>query len=217
MPKRRVNHSRIPRFETEIHCPGNIVLVQNFLPAPSTVSRAENAALLVRTEAAAHRRHQHDIRIAWIDQDPSNVPRFRKSKMLPRRSRINGFVNSIPIRDVGIEIIFPAPHINDARIRRRKRQCPNRRDRLLVENWLPHRSAIGRLPHASAIRPEIINARISRHTSHGIHFPAAKRPNHPPFHFRIERRGDFLSAVDPRQHKSRGPQDRGTKDDSKCP
>ena len=139
-----------------------------------------------------------------------------KAEMLPRRSRINGVVDAISVRDVGIEIVFSASHVNDVGIRRSKCQRPNGRDRFFIENWLPHCAAVSCLPDASAIRPEIIDTGISRHTGHGVHLSGAKWPDHSPFHFGIERFWNLLCAVDYSHRKSRGPQDRKSeKEDSK--
>ncbi len=81
-----------------------------------------------------------------------------------------------------IWIVFSASHVNDVGIRRSKYQRPNGRDRFFIENWLPHRAAVSRLPdHASATRPEIIDTGISRHTGHGVHPSGAKWPDHSPF------------------------------------
>src|SRR5882762_6563731 len=48
VPQGRVNHVRISRLKTEIHRRCHIVFVQNFLPTPPAICRAENSSLFVR-------------------------------------------------------------------------------------------------------------------------------------------------------------------------
>src|SRR6267378_750180 len=182
VPQRRIHHSRISRLKTEIHSCSNIVFVQDFLPCPPAVRRTENSALFVGPRTVAHRRNQDDIRIVWIDQDSSYMSRVFQSGVLPVLSAVKRLVNSLSIAAVGKNRIHARSNVNDVRTRRRQRHRSNRSDRLLVENWLPHRPSVRRFPHAPAIRRKIIDRRIPRHARHGVHFSGAKWPNHPPFH-----------------------------------
>src|SRR5712691_11921163 len=114
VPKRREDHARIARFETEVHGAGYIVLEQNSPPRASAVNGPKNAALLVRSEAVTHGSHEHDVRIAWVHKDARNVPRVRKADVLPRLSAIRRFVDAISVRNVGIKAVHSGTHVNDA-------------------------------------------------------------------------------------------------------
>src|SRR5260370_20084619 len=74
VPKRREDHARIARFETEVHGAGYIVLEQNSPPRASAVNGPKNAALLVPSEAVTHGSHEHDVRIASVHTAARNVP-----------------------------------------------------------------------------------------------------------------------------------------------
>src|SRR6266481_1101659 len=100
VPKRREDHARIARFETEVHGAGYIVLEQNSPPRASAVNGPKNATLLVRSEAVPHGRYEHDVRIARVHKDAPNVPRAREPKVLPRLSAIRRFIDAIPAGNV---------------------------------------------------------------------------------------------------------------------
>ena len=120
------------------------------------------------------------------------MPSVLQSEMLPRRSIIHGLVNPIAIGNVGIDVIFSAADINDVRVRGRERQRPDRSHRLAVKDGFPCGAAVGRLPHATAIRAKVINGWITRNSRHGIYFTASKRANHPPLHPGIQIGIDLL-------------------------
>src|SRR5260370_6980656 len=107
VPKRRDDHARIARFETEVHGAGYIVLEQNSPPRASAVNGPKNAALLVRSEAVTHGSHEHDVRIAWVHKDARNVPRFRKSDVLPLLSAIRRFSDALSVRKLGKYPLHP--------------------------------------------------------------------------------------------------------------
>ena len=139
------------------------------------------------------------------------MSRVLQSDMLPVLPAINGLVNSISVAAVGKNRIDARSYVNDVRIRRRQSHSPDRRDLLLVENRLPDRAPVRRFPHPSAVRPKIVDARIARNPRDGIHLSRAERPDHSPFHFRIERFGNLLRVANSRKQKSRGPKERRTK------
>src|SRR5204863_3424343 len=55
MPQGRVHRARISRLKTKIYCRRDIVFVEDFLPASSSIRRPENSALFVRPGTVAHR------------------------------------------------------------------------------------------------------------------------------------------------------------------
>src|ERR1700674_6053982 len=104
--------------------------------------------------------------------------------MLPGCPSIRGLLHAIPRGDVAIEVIFTGAHVNDVQARRRKRERSDRSNLFLVEDRVPDGATVRRLPHASAIRTEIINTGISWDACDGIHLSAAERSDHSPFHLR---------------------------------
>src|SRR3954469_12208065 len=74
-PERRVEHARILRIHRQIDRTSGIVDEEHLLPVATTIAGAEDAAHRIWSRAMTHRGDVGDIRIAWVDDDPRDVPR----------------------------------------------------------------------------------------------------------------------------------------------
>src|ERR1700676_372355 len=103
-------------IERDIDRAGLRILIQNFFPSLSAVSRAENAALFVIAERVPERRDERDVWIFRVHDQSANSTRVWKPDKLPGFSGINGFVHAVSADDVAADASFARPHIDDVRI-----------------------------------------------------------------------------------------------------
>ena len=81
--------------------------------------------------------------------------------MRPRHAAVSGPVNSIAVRDVIARISFAGSDPDIARVAWRNRYGADRCDGLTVEDGLPRRHRVARLPHTAPGRADIGERRIA--------------------------------------------------------
>src|SRR6266850_3199665 len=106
--------------------------------------------------------------------------------MLPSLAAVGGLVNSVSGREIGPAQSFSAAHINNFGIGWRNRQRANRACGLPVENRQPSLALVGGFPNAAVVYAYVEDVGLAGNAANGNRAPAAKRPNHPPAHLRVE-------------------------------
>src|SRR5208282_5561149 len=112
LPHRREHDVRIRGIKCQVDRARFIVLVKHFLPRFPAIQRAEDAALLVRPEFMPQRRHEHDVRVFRVHDQPANLPRVFQSNVRPGFPRVRGFVHAIAVRTRAADAPFARAHVD---------------------------------------------------------------------------------------------------------
>src|SRR5438445_13819149 len=92
------------------------------------------------------------------------------------------FIDSVTVRAVAANAGFAGADVDHVVIRVRDRDAADGRGALLVEDRLPHTSAVGRLPHTAGYRAEVIDIGLAGDAGHCQHASAAEGANGAPAH-----------------------------------
>ena len=178
----QVDRSRVP------------IAVQDLVPRPSTIVRAEHAPLLVGPVRVAQRRHPHPVRIPGIHQDAADAARVVQSDVPPRLPAVVRAVHSVAGRVRGADVRFAGPHVQDGRVRRRHGDRPDGCDGLAVEARSPGETRVAALPHAAVHGAEVEVLGLARHAGGGHRAPRAEGPDQAPAHPREQGGIELLGA-----------------------
>ncbi len=154
--------------------------VEHSLPVLPSVGGFVDAPLFVRTISVPQHPHIHRARIRWINQDAADLAGVVKTDVLPGCSSVIAAVHAIARGQIGTNIGFARAHVNHLWIGRSDDKCANGSDRLVIEDWLPNRASICRLPHAAIHAAEEEVPFAARHAADRGHPPGTKRPDQPP-------------------------------------
>ena len=127
-------------------------------------------------------RDQHDVGIARVDDDRSDVARVFQSDIVPGPAGVGRFVNAVAVRDVAAQTGFAAARIKNVGVGVGHRDGADRRDALVIERRSPSQAAVGALENSSGNRAEVIGVGIAGNSGDGEHAAAAKRSDLPPLH-----------------------------------
>src|SRR5689334_4391787 len=104
-----------------------------------------------------------EIGIVGMDDDVADLLRTSEPDVLPGLPAIARLEHAIALRDVGSHVRFAGADVDDARIRRRNRDRPNRPDLLIVEDRAPRPARIARFPDAAVHAAKVEVLRLPRH------------------------------------------------------
>ncbi len=185
----RVGHLRIAVVEKDVRCARRSVGWQHTRPRPSAVGGAIDAAfhrLWRRLRCGgggsragragggslprSHRRDQQRVGVARIDRDAADVLRSGESGAGPRAAGVRRLVDTLP-RGERPSRLIAGSDVDDGVIRRRDGHGADRRNVHGVENRLPRRARVRRLPHAPFGQPGVIGRRVTRDARRGGHVP----------------------------------------------
>jgi hypothetical protein len=176
------------------------IRIEDFLPGLAAVRGLEHPALRILRIGAAQRRHHHHIRIPRIDPQVADMLRLIQANVLPRLTRVCGFVNAVAHIDGAADHAHVArTHVNHVRPGGRHRHRADGRYRDLIEDGSPHRPGVHGLPQTAPGRAHIIDRGIACNTRDRRHAARAEWPDLPPLHARKRLRGNR-----PCQHRDRG-------------
>ena len=83
------------RIHHDVHRAGLGTARQHLLPSDAAVHGAINAALFVGRELMAQGRDEHDVRIARIHDDRTDLLRLFQAHVLPGATRVGRFINAV--------------------------------------------------------------------------------------------------------------------------
>src|SRR5262249_29122987 len=164
LPHAGEQHLRRLRVEGDIGGAGVSVAEEDALPRLSPVEGAVDAALLVGSERLAEDRRVGDVWVLRVDDDRADLT-FLLPDMLPGLAGVLGLVDTVAGSDVAPDVRLAGADVDHARIGRRQRNRPARRDRLVVEDRLPDVAAVAPFPHARHRAGGIVGLRVARHTA----------------------------------------------------
>ena len=191
----------------EVDGPGIGILVQHFGPGAPAVGGAEHAALGIGAVGVSQRRDEHNVGIPRIYEHLPDVPRLGEAECVPVSTAVGGLVDAGAVGDVGADRRLAGPHVDHVRIGRRQGKCPDRGDRLVVEQRLPGDAGVPRAPHAAVHGTEVERGRIAGDSGHRQHAAAAVRPDEAPPQRAVRVRRDGLGGC--RDPEGQGDRERG--------
>ena len=130
----------------------------------------------------SERRDQNDVGISWIDNQRADLAAVSESDIFPGLARIDRFVNADSVSGVAANGRFTGAGVNDIVIRRRDRDCANRRNIFLVEKRRPILATVHCFPNAAGNSAEIIGVRFPRNAFNRERATAAERSDLAPLH-----------------------------------
>ena len=128
VPQRRVQDARIARIHRDVDRAGGVVDEQHALPRLAAVGRAIDAARRVLAARVAHRRDEHAVGIARVDDDARDVPRVVEAEVRPRLAGVGRAIHAVAVGPVFAQVGLAAADVDDVRIGRRDRDRADRRD-----------------------------------------------------------------------------------------
>src|SRR5262249_35429669 len=142
---------------------------ERLLPGLAAVLSAIDAALLLRPVAVPDRADVYDVRVGGMNDDARDAPRELQTHARPGFARIGRFVDAVAdgYSAANPALTRPGPH--DVVIRRADCQRADGLRFLFVENWLPHHTAVGGLPHSARSRACVIDVLVARRADHRSH------------------------------------------------
>jgi hypothetical protein len=139
-------------------------------------------------------RDEDAILVARIHDDVWNLLSFAQSEVTPGLPGIGRFVDPVTAREVRSLHSFAAPDVNHIWIGWRNDNVTDRARSLRVEDWRPHASGVGCLPHPAIVDANVKDIRLAADSGGADRPAAAKRADHPPFETRVKRRVDGLGG-----------------------
>ena len=122
---------------------------------------AIDAARRVRAARVSHRRDEHGVGVARIDDDARDVSRVVEPDVRPVLTRVGRAIHAVAVRPVLAQVGLAAADVDHVRIGRCDRDRADRRDvRLPVGDVRPGRAAVRRLPHAAVHGAEVEEIRL---------------------------------------------------------
>ena len=174
LPERREQNIGIAGVEGHVDASGILIFVEDLLPILAAVGCAENAALGVRPIGMAEGCDESDVGIVGIDNDLADGAAVAQANVLPGLARVEGFVDSIAVRNVAAYAGFAGADVNSIVIGIGDGQAANRSASLFIEDRRPGLSAVGGLPHTAARHAEIVGRGIARDSGSGQRATATK-------------------------------------------
>src|SRR5216684_1260168 len=115
----------------------------------SPVCGLVDAAFFVGTIGVTKRADIDDTRVSRIDHDPADLPRVLQTDVGPSSTDINRFVNAVARREIRTDVGLARSNVDRLRVGWSHGNRADRADGLVVEDWRPNSSSVGRLPDSS--------------------------------------------------------------------
>jgi hypothetical protein len=103
---------------------------------------AVDAAIRVRPVGVAERGDEDGVRIAWMDDDPPDLPRRLEADVLPRLAGVRRAIHAVAELDRVAHVGLAGPDIDDVGIGGRDGNRADRADAGAVEHRCPRAAAV---------------------------------------------------------------------------
>src|SRR4030081_3914665 len=103
----------------------------------SSIAGFVDAPVFARTIHVPQNAHINDGRILWIDRNPADLARVLQADVLPRRTAVSGFVDTVAGREVFANVGLAGSGINNFRVGGSHGKCADRAHRLAIEYGSP--------------------------------------------------------------------------------
>src|SRR5581483_11586921 len=172
LPHRGVEHARVRRIHRQVDGARPVAHVEHLAPAAAAVRGAEDAALRVRTERVAERRHVDDVRVLRVDADLADELGLLEPDAVPGLARVRRLVDAVAGRHVAADARRAHADVDHVGVRRRDGDRAHggrperiagalaRHHRLLRRRReeLRHRRALAHLAHHGRLRHRLLVA-----------------------------------------------------------
>src|SRR5262244_577233 len=130
--------------------------------------------------------------------------------MLPGGAAIGRLVDAVANGEIRPTQALTTADINDVWIRWRNRERADRAGRLIVKNWFPRATVVGSLPHTTVVRSHVKNVGPFGDSRNRDSAARAKRTDHSPAKFLIERWMKLLgnNARAQKEHRTNNTEER---------
>src|SRR5262249_52362646 len=136
--------------------------LQDRLPCPPAIRGLVEAPVASRSPQRTLGGDEHDIRVARIDKDLSDVLRIQQAQRLPGRTTIRTLVNAVAEAATALRLVLPCAEPDDIGVLRVEGDAADRVRAVVVEDRLPGQPAVRRLPNASGRRGNVPDAAVAR-------------------------------------------------------
>src|SRR5262249_45865760 len=149
LPRGREDNARIRRVARNVDRACFIIDEEHALPRLAAVTRSEDAALLLRAVAAAHRRDENGLRISRVDRDAADTSGELEPHVRPRLTGVGRPVHTVANLDVRPNERIASARPDDVLVRSRDGERADRHDVLVVEDGVPMHTAVDGLEDAT--------------------------------------------------------------------
>ena len=153
---------RVARIDDDVGDAGVVGNLQHLRPRAAAVNRLVEAAFAARRPQRALRRDEHRVAVFGTDDDAADVLGGLEADVGPRTAAVVALVHAVAVRDRALRIPLAGADPHDVRPLRIDRHPSDRKRSLSVEDRLPRRAAVGRLPDAARRGADVDDALVRR-------------------------------------------------------
>src|SRR5258708_7001614 len=135
LPERGEQNIGIVRVEGYVDAAGVLIFIEDLLPGLAAIGGAEDTALGVRSIGMAESSYEDYVWVAGVDDDLADGTAVAQSNVLPGLAAVEGFVDSIAVRNVAAYAGFARADVDGVAIGIGNGQAANGSASLFVENW----------------------------------------------------------------------------------
>ncbi len=181
LPDGREKHAGIVGVHRQVGGSGVLTLGQHVLPRLAAIGGAKNTTLLAGSEGVTEGRDVDDIRVAWMDPDPGDMPRILEPQMRPGLAGVGRPVHAVAVADVQPDAGLAHPGVDHVRVRGGDLDGAYRGGlEEAVGDVLPVGPGVVGLPDPTGACPEVEDGRIDGVSGDRDDPSAARRPDAPP-------------------------------------
>ena len=160
--RRGVEHVGVARIEQDVGDPGPGSGGQHGLPGHAVVGRAEEPTLAALGPERALGCDEDHSAPARVDQDARDVLGLLEAELLEALAAVAAPVHAVAVPDVPTTDVLTRTDPEDVGVAGVERQAADRVRPLPVEDRLPGRAGVGRLPHTARARRDVPGVRSLR-------------------------------------------------------
>ena len=124
-------------------------LIEHALPVIAAVGGLVDAALVVGPVGVAQHADVQGLCIRRVNENAADLARIVEADVLPGCSSVVAAIHAVAGGEIGADVGLACAHVDHLGIGRRDGKRADGGDGLVIEDGLPHRAGVGRLPHAA--------------------------------------------------------------------
>ena len=157
---RRVQDLAVGRIHHDVVRAGVIVDLEHLRPGLAAVGGAVDAALAARAPQAPGGRHEHDVVVARVDDDPVDVLRGAKPHVGVGLPAVGRLVDAVAPRGALAVVRLARAHPDKIGVALGNGHVADRHQPLVLELRFERGAVVPGLPHAAVRRGDIVDGRV---------------------------------------------------------
>ena len=145
----RIHDVGIARIEVHFGHAGVGRSLEGLLPGRAAIARDVEAAFAARGPQRSLRGHPDHVRVARIDHDHRDVLGGLQAHVGPGGAAIERLVDAVAVGNAALGVVLAAADPDHQRVVRIEGHAAERVGTLVVEDRIPGRAGVGRLPEAA--------------------------------------------------------------------